>query len=132
MVKKCSLNGAKHILVDERIYCANKNGIMNQSRAIEYCEKLNATLPFPLSSLELEVFSNLTSPDKTWIGIKDPLNVGKKAKWGKAGLYGDGTAAFYNETGIFDTNKTENYTVVCVQNVACKYLHVCYFNTTTS
>ena len=81
LVKECSLNGAKHLLVDEQIYCANKNGIMNQTRAIEYCQELNATLPIPLSLLEFEVFSNFTSPDKAWIGISDPSSSGKKENW---------------------------------------------------
>ena len=80
-MKECSLNGAKHILVDERIYCANKNGNMFQTRAMKYCEERNATLPLPLSSLEFEVFSNLTSPNKAWIGISDPSNSGKRGNW---------------------------------------------------
>ena len=80
-MKKCSLEGAKHILVDERIYCANKNGIMNRTRAIEYCTKLNATLPLPMSLLEFEVLSNFSSPDQAWIGISDPSNSGKKEYW---------------------------------------------------
>ena len=81
LVKKCSLKSAKHILVDERIYCVNKNGIMNQTRAIEHCSKLNATLPLPVSLLEFEVFSNFSSPNKTWIGLSDPSSSGKKEYW---------------------------------------------------
>ena len=80
-VRKCSLNGAKYLLIDERIYCANTVVNMNQTRAMEYCEKLNATLPLPVSLLEFEVFSNLSSPHKTWIGISDPLNSGRKINW---------------------------------------------------
>ena len=80
-MRRCSLNGAKHILVDERIYCANENGIMNQTRAIEYCNELNATLPLPLSLLEFEAFSNFSSPNKAWIGISDPSVSAKKEKW---------------------------------------------------
>ena len=156
-MKECSLNGAKHILVDERIYCANKNGNMFQTRAMKYCEEHNATLPLPLSSLEFEVFSNLTSPNKAWIGISDPSNSGKRgnwrdvqnnkpdyiklwvyiflwdlknllnlnhSKWHKTEPNNGGTAAYYNISGVYDANKTENHTVVCVQNVACKYLRV--------
>ena len=81
MVKKCSLQGAKHILVDERMYCANKNGKMNQIRAIDHCKGLNATLPSPVSLLEFEVFSNFSNPHKAWIGIRDPSNSGKKENW---------------------------------------------------
>ena len=86
MAKKCSLNGAKHLLIDERIYCANKNVYMNQTRAIEHCEKLNATLPLPISLLEFEVFSNFSSPDisspeKAWIGISDPYKTGRRISW---------------------------------------------------
>ena len=80
-MKKCSLSGAKHILVDERIYCANKNEIMNQTRALEYCRERNATLPLPTSLLEFEVFSNFSGPEKAWIGINDPSNSGKKENW---------------------------------------------------
>ena len=79
--KVCSLKGAKYMLVDERIYCANKNANMNQTRAIEYCREINATLPLPLSLLEFQAFSNLTSPDKAWIGISDPSNSGKRGNW---------------------------------------------------
>ena len=43
-------------------------------------------------------------------------------KWFKTEPDGDGTAAFYNATGVFDTNKSKNYLVVCVQNVACEYI----------
>ena len=81
MIKKCSLRDAKHILVDERIYCANTNDNMNQTRAIEYCKKLNATLPLPVSLLEFEVFSNFSRPDNAWIGISDPSNSGKNENW---------------------------------------------------
>ena len=81
LVRKCSLIGAEYMLVDERIYCANKNGKMNQTRAIEYCKELNATLPLPLSLLEFEVFSNFSGPDKTWIGLSDLSNSGKKENW---------------------------------------------------
>ena len=80
-MKKCSLNGAKYILVDERIYCANKNELMNQTRAMNYCKELNATLPLPVSLLEFEVFSNFSSPDKAWIGISDTSNSGKEENW---------------------------------------------------
>ena len=80
-MKKCSLKGAKHIFVDERIYCANTNDNMNQTRAIEYCKKLNATLPLPVSLLEFEVFSNFSRPNNAWIGISDPSNSGKNENW---------------------------------------------------
>ena len=81
LVRKCSLNGAKYMLVDERIFCANKNGKMNLTKATEYCKELNATLPLPVSLLEFEVFSNFSSPDKAWISISDPLNSGRKENW---------------------------------------------------
>ena len=81
MIKKCSLRDAKHILVDERIYCANKNEKMNQTRAIEYCQELNATLPLPVSLLEFEAFSNFSNPNAAWIGISDPSNSGKRENW---------------------------------------------------
>ena len=80
-MKQCSLSGAKHILVDERIYCANKNEIMNQTKAIDFCRQLNATLPLPVSLLEFEVFSNFSGPEKAWIGISDPSKSGKKENW---------------------------------------------------
>ena len=80
-MRKCSLGGAKHLLIDERIYCANKNEIMNKTRATEYCRERNATLPLPASLLEFEVFSNFSSPDKAWIGISDPMKSGKKENW---------------------------------------------------
>ena len=81
LIRKCSLNGAEHLLIDERIYCTNKNGILDRSRAMEYCRELNATLPLPLSLLEFEVFSNLSGSDQTWIGLTDPLQSGKKENW---------------------------------------------------
>ena len=49
--------------------------------AIKHCEKLDATLPSPLSLLEFEVFSNFSKPNKTWTSISDPLNSGKKENW---------------------------------------------------
>ena len=58
-----------------------KNEIMNQTRAIEYCRDLNATLPLPISLLEFEVFSNFSGPEKAWIGISDPSNSGKMENW---------------------------------------------------
>ena len=54
---------------------------MNQTRAVEYCTKLNATLPLPVSLLEFEIFSNFSGPEKAWIGISDPSNSGKKENW---------------------------------------------------
>ena len=54
---------------------------MNQTSAMQYCKDFNATLPLPVSLLEFEVFSNFSSPDKTWIGISDPSNSGKKENW---------------------------------------------------
>ena len=81
LVRKCTLIGAKHVLVDERIYCINRNGNMNQTRAMQYCKDINATLPLPVSLLEFEAFSNFSSPHKAWIGISDPSNSGKKKNW---------------------------------------------------
>ena len=54
---------------------------MNQTRAIQHCKELNATLPLPVSLLEFEVFSNFSSPKKTWLGLSDPSNSGKKKNW---------------------------------------------------
>ena len=54
---------------------------MNQTKAIEYCRKVNATLPLPVSLLEFEVFSNFSGPEKAWIGISDPSNSGKRENW---------------------------------------------------
>ena len=54
---------------------------MNQTRAFEYCKKLNATLPLPVSLLEFEIFSNFSGPDEAWIGISDPTNSGKRESW---------------------------------------------------
>ena len=79
--KNCTLIGAKHLVVDERIYCLKKNGKLNYPMALEYCRKLDATLPLPMSLLEFEAFSNFTSPYNTWIGINDPSNSGKKENW---------------------------------------------------
>ena len=47
-------------------------------------------------------------------------------KWAKNEPDGDGTAAFYNVTGVFDTKLSESYMVICVQNVACKLLFSFY------
>ena len=80
-MKNCTLIDAKHVLVDERTYCINKIGNMNQTRAIDYCKALNATLPLPVSLLEFLVFSNFSSPHKAWIGISDPFNTGRKMSW---------------------------------------------------
>ena len=55
--------------------------MMNKTRAIAYCEELNATLPLPASLLEYEVFSNFSSPEKAWIGISDPSNSGETDNW---------------------------------------------------
>ena len=54
---------------------------MNQTKAIEYCRKVNATLPLPVSLLEFEVFSNFSGPEKAWIGIIDPSKSGKREDW---------------------------------------------------
>ena len=54
---------------------------MNQTRAMQYCKELNATLPLPVSLLEFEALSNFSSPHKAWIGISDPSNSGKKKNW---------------------------------------------------
>ena len=81
IARNCTLYGAKHVLVDERLYCVNKNGNMNQTRALQYCKEMNATLPLPVSLLEFETFSNFFSPHKAWIGISDPSKSGKKENW---------------------------------------------------
>ena len=81
LLRNCSLIGAKSKVIDERNYCFNKNEKMNKTLATAYCEKRNATLPVPLSLLEFEVFSNFSKPNKTWIGISDPLNSGKTENW---------------------------------------------------
>ena len=80
-VKKCSLNDAEQIVIDERIYCLAKYGNMNQTTAIDYCRQLNSTLPLPVSLHEFEVFSNFSSPNTTWIGISDPSRSGNKDSW---------------------------------------------------
>ena len=54
---------------------------MNQTKAMNYCRERYATLPLPLSLLELNFFSNFSSPKKAWIGISDPANSGKKENW---------------------------------------------------
>ena len=133
-MRNCTLVGAKYILVDERLYCVNKNGKMNQNRAMQYCKELNAKLPLPVSSLEFEAFSKFSSPYTAWIGMSDPSNSGKKenwkdvqnekpayVKWDKTDPDGDGTAAYYNTTGVFDTDKSENHLVVCVQKLPCEF-----------
>ena len=50
------------------------------------------------------------------------LNNLNHLKWHKTEPNGDGTAAYYNFSGVYDTTKTQNHTVVCVQKVACEYL----------
>ena len=45
-----------------------------------------------------------------------------RLKWDKTEPNGDGTAAYYNKTGVYDAEKTQKHHVVCVQKVACKYL----------
>ena len=42
-------------------------------------------------------------------------------KWAKKEPDGDGTAAYYNATGVFETNENENHLVLCVQQIACEY-----------
>ena len=54
---------------------------MNQTRAVEYCRELNATLPLPVSLAEFEAFSNFSSPGKAWIGLRDSSNSGIKENW---------------------------------------------------
>ena len=81
LVRECTLIDAEHVLVDERIYCVNRIGNMNQTRAVEYCKEINATLPLPVSLREFEAFSNFSSPQKAWIGIRDLSNSGKKENW---------------------------------------------------
>ena len=54
---------------------------MNQTRAMKYCKKLNATLSLPISLLEFETFSNFSGAHKAWIGISDPSNSGKRQNW---------------------------------------------------
>ena len=49
-------------------------------------------------------------------------------KWAKTEPDGDGTAAYYNVTGVFDTNKSENHLVVCIQEIACQYLIIQHQN----
>ena len=80
-MRKCTLIGAKHVIIDERTYCFNRNGNMNQTRAMQYCKELNATLPLPVSLLEFETFSNFSGPDNAWMGIYDPSKSGKKKNW---------------------------------------------------
>ena len=80
-MRKCTLIDAKHEIIDERLYCLNRNGNMNQTRAMQYCKELNATLPLPVSSLEFEVFNEFSSPEKSWVAISDPSNSGIKENW---------------------------------------------------
>ena len=54
---------------------------MNQTRAIDYCRQLNATLPLPVSLLEFEVFSSFSGPKKAWIGVSDTSKSGRKENW---------------------------------------------------
>ena len=70
---------------------------MNQTKAIEYCRKVNATLPLPVSLLEFEVFSNFSSPEKAWIGVSDPLNSGKTENWRNV----ENKQPTYIKTGVY-------------------------------
>ena len=81
LARKCTLIGAKHVLVDERLYCVNRFGNMNKTRAMHHCKELNATLPLPVSLLEFEAFTNFSNPHKAWIGISDASNSGRKENW---------------------------------------------------
>ena len=54
---------------------------MNQTRAMQHCKEINATLPLPVSLLEFEAFSNFSSPQKAWLGISDLSNSGRKENW---------------------------------------------------
>ena len=80
-MKKCSLTSAKHVVIDEQIYCIKNNGNMNYSKALNFCKKQKATLPLPSSLLEFEVFYNFSGTNKTWIGVSDPLRSRKKESW---------------------------------------------------
>ena len=44
------------------------------------------------------------------------------SKWHNTEPNGSGTAAYYNVSGVYDTDRAQNHQVVCVQRVACKYL----------
>ena len=78
---KCSVGAGVQVVIDEQVYCLTQGGKMTLVKAIEYCMKLNATLPMPLSSLEFEAFSIFSSPLNTWLGISDVSNSGQKENW---------------------------------------------------
>ena len=81
---------------------------MNQTRAMQYCKELNATLPLPVSLLEFEALSNFSSPHKAWIGMSDPSNSGKRESWrdvqNKKPVYVKQRVKTFNEILFKNTN----------------------------
>ena len=72
IVSNCTLVGAKKIDVDSGKYCVANEGQKTRSEAFLKCKTLNARLPLPKNEAEVAAFLKL-SPNKTWIGITDPV-----------------------------------------------------------
>ena len=72
LAPKCTMSGAKKINVYSGKYCVVNKGEQSQSEAILQCKASNARLPLPKNEAEMAAFLKL-SPNKTWIGIIDPV-----------------------------------------------------------
>ena len=72
IVSKCTLIDAQTISVYSGNYCVLNKGEKTQSEAYSQCKALNARLPLPKNDAEMTAFLR-SSPNKTWIGITDPV-----------------------------------------------------------
>ena len=72
IVSNCTLVDAEKIDVYSGEYCVVNQGQKSRSEAFLYCKTLNARLPLPKNEAEMAAFLKL-SPNKTWIGITDPV-----------------------------------------------------------
>ena len=72
IVSKCTLPGAQNIDVYSGKYCVLNKGEKVQSEASKHCNIANSRLPLPKNEAEMNAFLKI-SPNKTWIGIRDPV-----------------------------------------------------------
>ena len=73
IVSKCTLIGAKNIVVYSGKYCVVNTGKKSQSEAFSHCKALNARLPLPNNDAEMNAFFEF-SPNETWIDIRDVVS----------------------------------------------------------
>ena len=64
--------GAKSINVYSGKYCVLNKGVTTRLEAYSQCKASNALLPLPKNDAEMNAFLKI-SPNKTWIGITDPV-----------------------------------------------------------